>query len=137
MISFFVCLAILIIGFMLYSKVAEKVFGPDDRKPPALSMTDGSDYVPMGTPRIFLIQLLNIAGLGPIFGALAGACWGPSVFLWITFGTLLGRQRIRAHRYISGQCHETGHACILRSPSGTGRRKLLHRTGQPACHADP
>ena len=68
MISFFVCLAILIIGFMLYSKVAEKVFGPDDRKPPALSMTDGSDYVPMGTPRIFLIQLLNIAGLGPIFG---------------------------------------------------------------------
>ena len=90
MISFFVCLAILIIGFMLYSKVAEKVFGPDDRKPPALSMTDGSDYVPMGTPRIFLIQLLNIAGLGPIFGALAGACWGPSVFLWITFGTLLG-----------------------------------------------
>ena len=59
MISFFVCLAILIIGFMLYSKVAEKVFGPDDRKPPALSMTDGSDYVPMGTPRIFLIQLLN------------------------------------------------------------------------------
>ena len=90
MISFFVCLAILIIGFMLYSKVAEKVFGPDDRKPPALSMTDGSDYVPMGTPRIFLIPLLNIAGLVPIFGALAGACWGPSVFLWITFGTLLG-----------------------------------------------
>ena len=90
MISFFVCLALLIGGFMVYSKVAEKVFGPDDRKPPALTMTDGSDYVPMGTPRIFLIQLLNIAGLGPIFGALAGACWGPSVFLWITFGTLLG-----------------------------------------------
>lgn len=79
MISFFVCLAILIIGFMLYSKVAEKVFGPDDRKPPALSMTDGSDYVPMGTPRIFLIQLLNIAGLGPIFGALAGACWAQRI----------------------------------------------------------
>lgn len=50
MISFFVCLAILIIGFMLYSKVAEKVFGPDDRKPPALSMTDGSDYVPWALP---------------------------------------------------------------------------------------
>ncbi|WP_349946125.1 carbon starvation CstA family protein [Lacrimispora sp. BS-2] len=90
MISFFVCLALLIIGFLIYSKVTEKVFGPDDRKTPALTMTDGSDYVPMGTPRIFLIQLLNIAGLGPIFGALAGACWGPSVFLWITFGTLLG-----------------------------------------------
>lgn len=86
MISFFVCLAILIIGFMLYSKVAEKVFGPDDRKPPALSMTDGSDYVPMGTPRIFLIQLLNIAGLGPISerwpvpaGAPAYSCGSPSV----------------------------------------------------------
>lgn len=90
MVSFFVCLAVLIVGFMIYSKVAEKVFGPDDRKPPALSMTDGSDYVPMETPRIFLIQLLNIAGLGPIFGALAGAVWGPSVFLWITLGTLLG-----------------------------------------------
>lgn len=88
MISFFVCLAILAGGFMTYSKFADKVFGPDDRKPPALSMTDGSDYVPMATPRIFLIQLLNIAGLGPIFGALAGACWGPVVFLWITLGTL-------------------------------------------------
>ena len=78
MISFFVCLALLIGGFTVYSKIAEKVFGPDDRKTPALTMTDGSDYVPMGTPRIFLIQLLNIAGLGPIFGALAGACWDPA-----------------------------------------------------------
>ena len=90
MISFFVCLALLIGGFAVYGRVAEKSFGPDDRKPPALTMTDGSAYVPMGTARIFLIQLLNIAGLGPIFGALAGACWGPSVFLWITLGTLLG-----------------------------------------------
>lgn len=90
MISFFLCLLLLIAGFFFYSKITEKVFGPDDRVTPALSMTDGNDYVPMGTPRIFLIQLLNIAGLGPIFGALAGACWGPSVFLWITFGTLLG-----------------------------------------------
>jgi len=88
MISFFVCLAILVIGFFTYSKVVERIFKPDDRKTPALSMTDGSDYVPMATPRIFLIQLLNIAGLGPIFGALAGACWGPGVFLWITFGTI-------------------------------------------------
>ncbi len=91
MISFFLCLLLLIAGFFFYSKITEKVFGPDDRITPALSMTDGNDYVPMGTPRIFLIQLLNIAGLGPIFGALAGACWGPSVFLWITFGTLFYR----------------------------------------------
>lgn len=90
MISFFVCLIILIVGFMVYSKITERVFGPDDRVTPATSMADGADYVPMKTGRIFLIQLLNIAGLGPIFGALAGATWGPSVFLWITFGTLLG-----------------------------------------------
>lgn len=90
MISFFVCIAILIGGFFLYGKFTENVFGPDDRQTPAITMEDGTDYVPMGNARIFLIQLLNIAGLGPIFGALAGAAWGPSVFLWITLGTLLG-----------------------------------------------
>ena len=90
MISFFLCIFLLIGGFFLYRKFTEKVFGPDDRETPATAMQDGTDYVPMGTARIFLIQLLNIAGLGPIFGALAGAAWGPSVFLWITFGTLLG-----------------------------------------------
>lgn len=90
MISFFLCIALLIGGFFVYGKFTEKVFGPDDRVTPAKAMEDGTDYVPMGTARIFLIQLLNIAGLGPIFGALAGAAWGPSVFLWITFGTLLG-----------------------------------------------
>ena len=78
------------ISFFVYGKFAEKVFGPDDRRTPAIAMEDGADYVPMGTARIFLIQLLNIAGLGPIFGALAGAAWGPSVFLWITLGTILG-----------------------------------------------
>lgn len=88
MISFFVCLAILIAGYFTYGKVVEKVFGPDDRATPAIELQDGTDYVPMPRWRIFLIQLLNIAGLGPIFGALAGAAWGPSVFLWITFGTI-------------------------------------------------
>ena len=90
MISFFICLFLLIGGFFVYGKFAEKVFGPDDRRTPAIAMEDGADYVPMGTARIFLIQLLNIAGLGPISGALAGAAWGPSVFLWITLGTILG-----------------------------------------------
>ena len=90
MISFFICLFLLVGCFFVYGKFAEKVFGPDDRRTPAIAMEDGADYVPMGTARIFLIQLLNIAGLGPIFGALAGAAWGPSVFLWITLGTILG-----------------------------------------------
>lgn len=90
MISFFGCIALLIVGYFVYGKFTDRIFGPDDRKTPAYTMQDGSDYVPMGPARLFLIQLLNIAGLGPIFGALAGAAWGPSVFLWITFGTLLG-----------------------------------------------
>lgn len=99
MISFFACLVLLVVGFFTYAKVVEKVFKPDDRATPALTMTDGSDYVPMGNARIFLIQLLNIAGLGPIFGALAGAVWGPSVFLWITLGTILGGG---VHDYLIG-----------------------------------
>ena len=88
MISFFVCFAILIIGYFVYGKVVEKVFGPDDRETPAVALEDGVDYVVLPEWRIFMIQLLNIAGLGPIWGAVGGAMWGPSVFLWITFGTL-------------------------------------------------
>ena len=89
MISFFVCLAILIIGYCLYSKLVEKIFGPEfDRKTPALVHPDGVDYMPMKPWRSFLVQLLNIAGLGPIFGALSGAIWGPSVYLWIVFNGL-------------------------------------------------
>ena len=88
MISFLVCLAILIVGYFVYGKVVEKVFGPDDRETPAVALEDGVDYVVLPEWRIFMIQLLNIAGLGPIWGAVGGAMWGPSVFLWITFGTI-------------------------------------------------
>ena len=88
MISFFVCLAILIVGYLVYGKIVEKTFGPDDRETPAVALEDGVDYVVMPEWRLFLIQLLNIAGLGPIWGAVGGAMWGPSVFLWITFGTI-------------------------------------------------
>lgn len=99
MISFFACIGLLIVGYFTYGKFVEKVFKPDDRTTPAYALEDGADYVPMKTWRIFLIQLLNIAGLGPIFGALAGAQWGPAVFLWITLGTLLGGG---VHDYFSG-----------------------------------
>ena len=88
MISFFVCLALLIAGYFVYGGFVSKTFGPDDRETPAVTMEDGVDYVVMPTWRIFLVQLLNIAGLGPIWGAVGGALWGPSVFLWITFGTI-------------------------------------------------
>ncbi|MDD3370060.1 MAG: carbon starvation protein A [Lachnospiraceae bacterium] len=87
--SFFVCLAILIIGYFTYGKFVEKMYGPDDRQTPAVRINDGVDFVVMPRWKLFLIQLLNIAGLGPIYGALAGAQWGPAVFLWITGGTIL------------------------------------------------
>lgn len=88
MVSFFLCLAALIAGYFVYGKVVEKTYGPDDRATPAVTMEDGVDYVVLPGWRIFLIQLLNIAGLGPIWGAVGGAMWGPSVFLWITLGTI-------------------------------------------------
>ena len=103
MVSFFISLAILIIGFFTYSKVVEKVFHIDDRKTPAVQHPDGVDYTPMKTWRVFLIQLLNIAGLGPIFGALAGACWGPVVYLWIVFGTIFAGG---VHDFLSGMMSE-------------------------------
>ena len=90
MLTFFISLAILIIGYVLYGKFVEKVFHPDDRQTPCVVHPDGVDFVPISKKRAFLVQLLNIAGLGPIFGALSGAIWGPSVYLWIVFGTILG-----------------------------------------------
>ena len=85
MVSFFVCLAILIIGYFTYGRVIEHIYGPDDRETPAVRINDGVDFVVMPKWKLFLVQLLNIAGLGPIYGAQ----WGPAVFLWITFGTIL------------------------------------------------
>jgi carbon starvation protein CstA len=99
MISFFICLTILIGGYFVYGKIVENNFAPDERETPAITMADGADYVVMPAWRVFLVQLLNIAGLGPIFGALAGALWGPSVFLWITFGTIFAGG---VHDYLSG-----------------------------------
>ncbi len=89
MISFIICLALLIGGYFVYGKVVENTFAPDDRETPAVRINDGVDYVVMPQWKLFLVQLLNIAGLGPIFGAMQGALWGPVVFLWITFGTIL------------------------------------------------
>ena len=103
MVTFFICLILLILGFFTYSKLVEKIFRIDDRPTPAVAHPDGVDYVPMKTWRIFLVQLLNIAGLGPIYGALSGACWGPSVYLWIVFGTILGGG---VHDFLSGMMSE-------------------------------
>ena len=76
MISFIICLALLIGGYFVYGKVVENTFAPDDRETPAVRINDGVDYVVMPQWKLFLVQLLNIAGLGPIFGAMQGALWG-------------------------------------------------------------
>ncbi len=100
MISFFISLAALIAGYYFYGRIAERIFKIDpDRKTPALTMNDGVDYIPMPMWKIFMIQFLNIAGLGPIFGAIAGAMWGPAAFLWIVLGSIFAGA---VHDYFSG-----------------------------------
>ncbi len=100
MITFLVCLATLVLGYVLYGALTEKVFGMDPERPtPAVANPDGVDFVPMGWGRIFLIQFLNIAGLGPIFGAVAGAMWGPVAFVWIVLGCIFAGA---VHDYFSG-----------------------------------
>ena len=103
MLSFFICLALLIGGYFVYGKMVDNTFGTDDRETPAVRINDGVDYVVMPQGKLFLVQLLNIAGLGPIFGALQGALWGPVVFLWITFGTIFAGG---VHDYFSGMLSE-------------------------------
>ncbi len=99
MVTFLGALATLIIGYFVYGKIVEHVFGPTDKPTPALVHNDGVDYIPLPTWKVFMIQLLNIAGLGPIFGALGGALWGPSVYFWIVFGTIFAGG---VHDYLSG-----------------------------------
>jgi len=100
MITFFSGLLVLILGYIFYSRFIERFAEVDGtRITPAFSMKDGVDYVPMPWWRIFLIQFLNIAGLGPIFGAVAGAMWGPVAFLWIVLGTVFAGA---VHDYFSG-----------------------------------
>ena len=99
MITFILCVVLLLVGYMLYGKYVTKVFGPDDRQTPAYALEDGVDYVPMPTWKVFLIQLLNIAGTGPILGALGGALFGPVAYLWIVFGCIFAGA---VHDYMCG-----------------------------------
>ncbi len=99
-ITFFISIAVLIAGYLFYSKFLDRIQKIDpDRPTPAYKLTDGVDYVPMSWWRVFLIQFLNIAGLGPIFGAVAGAMWGPVAFLWIVLGSVFAGA---VHDYFSG-----------------------------------
>ena len=120
MLSFILCLALLIVGYLTYGKIVDNTFGPDDRETPAVRINDGVDYVVMPQWKLFLVQLLNIAGLGPIFGAMQGALWGPVVFLWITFGTIFAGG---VHDYFSGR-----DACIFCCPADYGRHGICSRS---------
>ena len=89
MYSFIISLILLIAGYLFYGALVERVFGPDSsRKTPAVAHPDGVDFIAMPTPKIFMIQFLNIAGTGPIFGAIMGAKFGPAAYLWIVFGCI-------------------------------------------------
>ena len=100
MITFFVCIGTLVAAYFIYGGYIEKQFGADKNRPtPAHTQNDGVDFVPLSNGRIFLIQFLNIAGLGPIFGAIAGALWGPVAFIWIVLGCIFGGA---VHDYFSG-----------------------------------
>ena len=90
MIWFLICAFLLILGFFTYGKFVEKIFGIDpNRQTPAYELRDGVDYIPMNRARVWLIQVLNIAGIGPIFGPILGAIYGPVAMFWIVFGTIL------------------------------------------------
>ena len=110
MISFLLCLALLIIGYFVYGKIVDNTFGPDDRETPAVRINDGVDYVVMPQWKLFLVQLLNIAGLG-----LQGALWGPVVFLWITFGTIFAGG---VHDYFSGMMSERNDGASIAEVTG-------------------
>jgi carbon starvation protein CstA len=99
MISFTLSLIALLLGYLLYGRFVERVFGPDDRETPAIAKADGVDFMVLPPWKIFMIQFLNIAGTGPIFGAIMGAKFGPAAYLWIVLGCIFAGA---THDYFSG-----------------------------------
>ena len=115
MVTFFIALIILIGGYLLYSRLSEKIFCIDDRKTPAIDHPDGVDITPLSKWKAFLIELLNIAGTGPIFGAISGALFGPIVFIWIVCGCILGGA---VHDYYSGMISSRNNGDSIAEISG-------------------
>ena len=122
MVTFFIALVLLIGGYLVYSRVTEKVFGIDSRKTPAIAAPDGVDVTPIPKWKAFLIELLNIAGTGPIFGAISGALFGPIVFLWIVFGCVLGGA---VHDFFSGMISSRNGGQSLVALSGKYMGKVM------------
>ncbi len=100
MVTFLLCILALVAGFFVYGKFVDRFFGADrNRETPAVSKSDGVDYIPLPTWKVFVIQFLNIAGLGPVFGAIMGAAYGPMAYLWIVIGCIFMGA---VHDYFSG-----------------------------------
>lgn len=117
MISFISSILLLIVGYIVYGKFVEKVFGADNNRiTPAIKNPDGVDYVPLPWWRVFLIQFLNIAGLGPIFGAIMGVMFGEAAFLWIVLGTIFAGG---VHDYFSGMMSIRANGASLPELVGT------------------
>ncbi len=117
MLWFLTCVAALIGGYFIYGAFIEKIFGiNENRQTPAHTKNDGVDYVPMSTKKVYLVQLLNIAGVGPIFGPIMGALYGPAAMLWIVVGCIFAGA---VHDYFSGMLSiRNGGASV---PTITGR----------------
>jgi carbon starvation protein CstA len=127
MLSFVISVIALFVGYVLYSRVAERIFGPDDRETPAIRKADKVDYIVLPSWRIFMIQFLNIAGTGPIFGAIMGMWFGPAAYLWIVLGCIFGGA---VHDYISGMLSLRHDGCGLAELTGlylggTARKALI------------
>ena len=127
MVTFLISLVALLLGFFIYGKIVDNFFKPTDNTTPAVAKNDGVDFVPLPTWKVFLIQLLNIAGLGPIFGAIGGAIWGTSVYIWIVCGTIFAGG---VHDYLSGMIslREGGKSLseIIGKYLGDNALKIMH-----------
>lgn len=125
MVSFLISVAALILGFILYGRFVESIFKPDNRLAPAVELNDGMDYIPMPAWKVYMIQLLNIAGTGPIFGAIMGAKFGPASYLWIVFGCIFAGA---VHDYLAGMMSMRGKGTslpnIIGHSLGTGAKKV-------------
>ena len=101
MITFSLSFLALILGYLFYGRFVAHIFGPDDRVTPAVAKADGMDYIVLPNWKVFMIQFLNIAGTGPIFGAIMGAKFGPVAYLWIVFGCIFAGDLRRCHPRLS------------------------------------
>ena len=126
MVTFTLALIILVLGYFVYGAFVNKIFAPDDRKTPAITKADGVDFIPLPNWKIFMIQFLNIAGLGPIFGAIMGAQFGTASYLWIVLGTIFAGA---VHDFFSGalSLRHGGESLpeIVGRYLGTGTKKVM------------